>query len=64
MLVIWLPLNYAPNHAGIIFFAAFYGLASGGCTSLVSPCVATLCGGKVEDLGIKFGLICMFTAVG
>lgn len=56
MLVIWLPLNYYPSNAAIIFFGIFYGFVSGGYTSLLSPCVASLVDGRVEDLGLKFGL--------
>ncbi|ETS84642.1 hypothetical protein PFICI_02667 [Pestalotiopsis fici W106-1] len=64
MLVIWLPLNFYPNYAGIVFFAAFYGLSCGGCMSLASPCVAALAKGKVHDLGVKMGIACSFMAIG
>ncbi|ORY69071.1 MFS transporter [Pseudomassariella vexata] len=64
MLVIWLPLDFYPNFAGIIFFAAFYGLSCGGCMSLASPCVVALADGRVHDLGAKMGIACMFMAIG
>lgn len=64
MLVIWLPLNFYPNYAGIVFFAAVYGLSCGGCMSLASPCVAALAKGKVHDLGVKMGIACSFMAIG
>jgi MCP family monocarboxylic acid transporter-like MFS transporter 10 len=49
MLAIWLPLNYYPSDAGIIFFGAFYGFVSGGYTSLLSPCVVSLVDDRVTN---------------
>ena len=64
MLIIWLPLNYYPSNAAIIFFGIFYGFVSGGYTSLLSPCVVALVDGRVEDLGLKFGIACVCLAIG
>lgn len=64
MLAIWLPLYHAPNDGGIVFFAIFYGFVSGGYTSLLSPCCASLVGDKLDDLGLKFGVACLFLAIG
>jgi MFS family permease len=64
ILAVWLPLNYLPNDGGIIFFAIFYGFVSGGYTSLLSPCCASLVDGKLDDLGLKFGITCLFLALG
>ncbi|PWY65659.1 MFS general substrate transporter [Aspergillus sclerotioniger CBS 115572] len=63
-LAIWLPVYYAPTNAGFIFFAAFYGFVSGGYTSLLSPCVVALVDGRVADLGLKFGVACLYLAFG
>ncbi|KAK7992165.1 monocarboxylate permease-like protein [Apiospora saccharicola] len=64
MLAIWLPLYHVPNDGGILFFAIFYGFVSGGYTSLLSPCCASLVGDKLDGLGLKFGITCLFLAIG
>ena len=64
MLAIWLPLSYHPSNAGILVFAVIYGFVSGGFVSLCSPCVIALVDGRIEDLGIKFGLGCLCLALG
>ncbi|KAJ5263601.1 hypothetical protein N7478_011206 [Penicillium angulare] len=53
MLVLWLPFNFHPSHAGIIVFALVYGFVSGAVVSLVMPCVAK--SGSIETLGQRFG---------
>jgi MFS transporter, MCT family, solute carrier family 16 (monocarboxylic acid transporters), member 10 len=64
ILAVWLPVNYHPSDAGILFFSAFYGFVSGGYVSLLSPCVVALVDGRVADLNTKFGIACGFVALG
>lgn len=64
MLAFWLPLSYHPSNAGIVAFAVLYGFVSGGFISLCSPCVIALVDGRIEDLGVKFGLGCICLALG
>ncbi|KAK8044953.1 monocarboxylate transporter 2 [Apiospora rasikravindrae] len=64
ILAIWLPLYHVPNNGGITFFAIFYGFVSGRYTSLLSLYCALLIGDKLDDLGLKFGIACLFLAIG
>ncbi|KAK8162236.1 major facilitator superfamily domain-containing protein [Phyllosticta citrichinensis] len=64
LLAFWLPLSFHPSNAGIIVFAVVYGFVSGGFVSLCSPCVIALVDGRLEDLGVKFGLGCICLALG
>ncbi|KAK8208644.1 MFS transporter [Phyllosticta capitalensis] len=64
LLAFWLPLSFHPSNAGIVVFAVVYGFVSGGFVSLCSPCVIALVDGRLEDLGIKFGLGCICLALG
>lgn len=64
MLAFWLPRYHVPKDGGVIFFIIFYGFVSGGYTSLFSPCCASLVGGRLDDLGIKFGITCLFLSIG
>lgn len=64
ILAVWLPLEFRPSDAGIVFFSAFYGFVSGGYVSLLSPCVVSLVDGRLEDLGMKFGIACGFVSIG
>lgn len=63
ILFFWLPLSFFPSNAGIIVFSAFYGVVSGGFVSLMTPCVVTLCDGKVEELGAKLGAFMVVIAL-
>lgn len=55
-LIFWLPLEWNPSNASIAAFAAIYGFVSGGYVTLFSPCVAKLCRGKLQDLGVTMGV--------
>ena len=61
---IWLPLEIYPSEAGIFIFAAVYGFVSGGFVSLAPPCVVSLADGRVEELGVKMGGLCLAIALG
>ncbi|KAF3396472.1 Riboflavin transporter MCH5 [Penicillium rolfsii] len=61
MLILWLPLNYHPSHAGIIAFALVYGFVSGAVVSLLMPCVAKT--GSLDTLGQRFGTFQMVISV-
>ena len=63
ILAIWLPILYHPSTAGTIVFGIIYGLASGGFVSLMSPCVVSLCDGRVEELGPKLGAFMLVIAI-
>ena len=63
ILAIWLPIFYNPSNAGIIAFGVVYGVASGGFVSLMSPCVVSLCDGRLEELGPKLGAFMLVIAI-
>ena len=62
ILVLWLPFNYHPSHAGIIVFGAVYGFVSGAVVSLLMPCVAKV--GPLETIGQRFGTFQTVIALG
>ena len=62
ILVFWLPLEYHPSNAGIAVFGGVYGFISGGYISMLTPCVAKLCRGKLQDLGLKMGAFLIIIA--
>ena len=53
ILVLWLPFNYHPSHAGTIVFGLVYGFFSGSVVSLMMACVAKT--GPLQTLGQRFG---------
>ncbi|CAI7578882.1 unnamed protein product [Penicillium pancosmium] len=61
MLVLWLPFNYHPSHAGIIIFGLVYGFVSGAVVSLLMPCVAK--SGSIDTLGQRFGTYQMVISI-
>src|SRR6187402_1519488 len=55
VIVIWLPVNFAENLAGVMVFAILYGFTSGAFVSLMTPALVQLCDGQIGDLGIMLG---------
>jgi MCP family monocarboxylic acid transporter-like MFS transporter 10 len=55
VLVIWLPVNFSENLAGVMIFTVLYGFTSGAFVSLMTPSLVQLCDGKIGDLGIMLG---------
>ena len=53
ILVLWLPFDTHPSHAGLMVFGAVYGFVSGAYVSLLMPCAAK--SGSLETLGVRFG---------
>jgi len=63
ILAFWLPLEEHRNNAGILAFGAFFGFASGGFISLLTPCIVALSSGGVEDLGARMGAFMVVLAL-
>ncbi|KAK2741087.1 hypothetical protein FQN55_008491 [Onygenales sp. PD_40] len=60
----WLPISYTPTTVGLFIFGAVYGMASGGFISLIAPCVVSLAKSQLDNLGIRFGLVCIALSLG
>jgi len=55
VLVIWLPVNFFEDLAGVMVFTILYGFTSGAFVSLMTPSLIQLCNGQIGDLGIMLG---------
>ena len=53
ILVLWLPFDNHPTHAGLMVFGVIFGFVSGAYVSLLMPCAAK--SGSLETLGVRFG---------
>lgn len=64
VIAFWLSFELHPANSGIVVFAFLNSLCSGSFVSLGPPCVVSLAGGRIDELGAKLGGFCLAIALG